>query len=283
MSTEIISRRRPRSSLFSSTIQVTRLVWEQRVLLYQLTKREIDDPYAGQMFGRLWAYIHPLFLMAVYLFVFGVVFKTKLGGTYEMPRDYTTYILSGLVPWLTFQTNLAKSCNAILGNASLVKQVVFPIEILPVKTVLATLLSQLLFVLIICIHVIFKYKSLPTTYLLLPYLIVVQTIFSIGLAYFLSAVGVFIKDLKDVVTLFTVASIYLLPVVYLPQWVPAIFKPFLYINPFSYLIWCFQDALYYGRFMHPWAWILLPLFALSAYVIGISIFRNFKHVFGDAL
>ncbi len=254
--------------------------WE---LTFAMARREIADRYIGQNFGFLWALVHPLFMMAVYVFVFCFVFKTKMGGTLEMPRDYITYLLSGLVAWMGFQESMAKSCVAITSNVSLVKQVVFPLEILPVKGVVSSLFQQIIMLLLLVAYVFISYGSLPWTYLLLPPLIVLQAIAMIGIAYFLSAIGSYFRDLKDFVQLFAVAGIYLLPVVYLPSWVPPVFKPFLYANPFSYFIWCYQDVLYFGRIAHPWAWGICFVESIVFLIVGYRLFRKLKLGFGNVL
>lgn len=267
----------------SSAINIVKLLFRQRVLVLALTKRELSEQYAGQVFGNVWSIIHPLFLMLVYVFVFGFVFQTKIGGTYALPYDYTTYILAGLIPWLTLQQNLSKACNAITSNAALVKQVVFPIEVLPVKTVLSTLVWQFIAIGILLVHVIFKYHSLPVSYFLLPFVVFLQLIATLGIALILSSVTVFVRDIKELITLFTTAGIFLLPITYLPAWVPALFKPLLYLNPFSYLIWCYQDVLYYGRIEHSGAWLIFFSGSVLTFMFGSRIFYNLKQLFGNVL
>lgn len=268
---------------FQAFTEVVSLLTRHRDLTLEMAKREIGDRYVGQAFGLLWAIGHPVFMMGLYVFIFAFVFKTKIGGTLEMPLDYTTYLLSGLVAWMGFQESMAKSCTAITGNASLVKQVVFPLEILPVKGVVSSLFQQAILILLLVSYVLISHGSLPWTYLLLPVLIVFQVMAMIGVAYLLSAIGTYFRDIKDFVQLFTVAGVYLLPVFYLPTWVPPLFKPLLYANPFSYLIWCYQDALYFGRIEHPWAWGVNAFASIAIFVIGYRIFRKLKPGFGNML
>jgi len=269
--------------LLQSITETTSILYKNRKLTFALAKRELLDPCAGQLLGGMWAFIHPIFLILVYLFIFGIVFKRKIGGTHELPMDYITYILSGMIPWLSFQVNLGKTAGAILGNANLVQQVVFPIEILPVKAVLATLASQLFSLLILLAYVLFAYNRYPLSYVLLPILLMLQTLLSIGLGFVLASLSVYIKDIKDFVALICTASIYFMPIVYLPAWVPSMFKPLMYINPFSYMIWCYQDALYFGRIEHPYAWGVFFTTTILFYFLGCYCFNTLKHGFGDAL
>ena len=84
-------------------VEIVQILSRHRDLTFEMAKRELSDRYAGQAFGKLWAVIHPIFLMGVFVFIFAVVFKMKIGGTRDMPLDYTVYLLSGLVSWLSFQ------------------------------------------------------------------------------------------------------------------------------------------------------------------------------------
>src|SRR5262249_22257518 len=115
-----------------------------RPLLIEMTRRELTEQYAGQVLGAFWAIGHPLFQTGLLVFVFAFVFKPKIGGSYEMPLDYTTYLLAGLLPWIAFQNMMARTCTAMTSNSNLVKQVVFPIEVLPLKSVFSSLVPQLL-------------------------------------------------------------------------------------------------------------------------------------------
>jgi lipopolysaccharide transport system permease protein len=264
------------ASLFSVLIR-------QRTLVREMVKRDVFEQHAGQIFGGVWAIAHPLSLMAIYIFIFGVVFQSRIGGTRELPLDYTTYILAGLIPWLTLQQALIKACGAVVSNANLVKQVVFPIEILPTKAILATLMFQFVSIVILLVYVLFNYGSVFPSYALLPFLVLAQLIGTVGIGLILSSLTVFFRDLRELVQIFCVAGLFLLPIVYLPDWVPPIFKPVIYVNPFSYMVWCYQDALYFGRFEHPWAWPVFGLGSLICFAAGARAFRQLKHMFGNAL
>ena len=261
---------------------VTLLVGRRRLIL-AMAKREITDRYAGQMLGGVWAVVHPLLVMAVYLFVFGFVFRMRIGGTSELPLDYTTYLLAGLVPWLSMQDALAKAPVSVTSNSGLVKQVVFPLEVLPIKSVLASLLPQVVSTTVLIAYVTVKFGVPPATYLLLPVLLLIQLGQMFGLALFLSAIGVYLRDLKDIVQVSMLLSMYLLPVFYLPSMVPELFRPLLYLNPFSYLIWSYQDVFYFGRIDHPWAWVVATVLSLTWFVAGWLVFTRLKPMFGNAL
>jgi lipopolysaccharide transport system permease protein len=260
-----------------------RHLYRHRALTLELAKREITDRYKGQVLGILWAICHPLILVGVYVVIFGYIFAIKVGGTPDMPLDYTAYLLAGLFPWIAFQEVLAKGAVAMPSHANLVKQVVFPIEVLPVKCVLSSLLTQLVGTACLVVYVICTTGSLPWTYALLPVLWSAQILAMCGVCFLLAGVGAYFRDLKDFVQIWSVVGVYIMPVTYLPQWVPGPMRPFLYLNPFSYVTWCFQDACYFGRFVHPHAWAVFLPGSVVVFYVGFRVFTRLKVCFGSVL
>ena len=252
-------------------------------LTIAMARRELTTRYAGQFIGAFWIIGHPLFLTLLYVFVFGVVFKQRVGGTREMPLDYTSYILIGLIPWLTMVNSLATSPNSIIGNGPLVKQFNFHLEVLPAKDVLISCVTWVVGMSATLIYIVLSTLTVSWMWLLLPFAFLLQLMMMVGIAFFLSAVTVFFRDMKDFMTVFVTAGIFLIPVVYLPTWVPTIFKPVLYVNPFSYMTWVYQDILYFQRFEHPWAWLVYLVSAIVIFAFGYRVFRRLRPMFGSAL
>ncbi len=263
-----------------------RLMTRHRVLIWEMTRREIGQRYAGQVLGSLWAIGHPIFLMGLYVFVFAFVFPTRFSISETMPRDLVTYILAGLIPWLTFSESMGKGTGVILAHSGLVKQVLFPIEILPVKVVLATFLTQIIATATLLVYMFALGGGWPFTVVILPLLFFFQILAMIGVGYFLSAVGVYFRDLKDIVQVFLTAGLFLAPILYLPHWLSKIWLPFhviLFLNPFSHLVWCYQDLLYYGRFQHGWSWVVIIVLSIGVFYGGYWTFRRLNRMFGDLL
>ncbi|MGE0769706.1 MAG: ABC transporter permease [Hyphomicrobiaceae bacterium] len=257
-------------------------IWRNRRLCLELTRRDLGSQYAGQAIGRLWIVAHPLILFAVYIFLFTVVLRVKIAANLDMPRDYATYILSGLAPWLATQLVLSRATTALAGQANLVKQVVFPIEVLPVGVIIASGVP-LLTGLVLLIGRMLLGGDAPWTLLLLPACILLHATFLLGVAYTLAAITPFFRDLKDMVAAFTVVGVYLIPAFYLPQWVPPGLRPWLYLNPFSYFIWIYQDCLYFGEIRHPEAWGVAAVLAFVCLAIGIRVFRKLKPYVANVL
>lgn len=250
-------------------------------LIYEMTKENIFGRYKGQFLGGFWVILHPLAITLLYLFLFGIVFAQRIGGTRELPLDYTTYILSGLIPWLTFQTAMSTSVTAVIANSSLVKQFIFPIEILPIRDVVSSLVIWFTGILATLIYVAASQHAFMATWALLPLVLLVQILAMLGVAFILSAVAVFFKDIKDFVQLFSLVAIFLMPVVFLPGWVPEIFRPLIWANPFTYMTWVYQDVIYFGRIAHPWAWVIFFVWSILAFTGGYRLFKRTKPMFGS--
>jgi lipopolysaccharide transport system permease protein len=263
--------------------ELAQLLTQRRSLTWEMARREVASEHSGKHLGRFWGLFQPLALLAVYAVVYGIVFRAKIGGTFELPRNYTIYLLSGLVPWFAFQLAMAKSAAVIPTNAALVKQVVFDLNVLPIATALAACLPLVLGVGFIGVYTLVVYGTLPLTYLALPLLVVLQVFAMGGVAYALAALGTFVKDVRDVVQLSAIVLIFLMPIVYLPGSVPAAFNPLLWLNPFTYMVYCYQDALYFGRIAHPVSWIAFGVGSLFVFALGYRLFRRVKPYFGNVL
>jgi lipopolysaccharide transport system permease protein len=262
--------------------EMARLFSRYGNLTYELTKREISERFAGQAIGALWAIGHPVMLMAVYVFVFSYVFRARFGETVELPRNYVVFLLSGLTCWLAFQEALAKAPTVILASRNLVKQIVFPIEVLPVKSALATLPGIVIGVGFTAAYSL-AYASVPLTILLLPPLVAAQLMAMAGLTYLLSAIGVYLRDLKDFVIALLAIGVFVHPIIFVPNAIPAWLEYLFYLSPISYFVWAYQDAMFYGHIAHPWAWIAVFAGSPLLWYAGYRTFRALRIYFGNAI
>ena len=153
----------------------------------------------------------------------------------------------------------------------------------PVKSVVSTLLSEVVLLGGLALLIAVRYFTLPLTWLLLPLLLLMQILAMIGLSFALSAVGAYFRDIKDVVQVFNVVGIYFLPAIYMPGLTPRGFDFLLLLNPFSHLVYCFQDALYFGAIRHPYSWIALFVLSLVSFVSGHRLCKRLSTMFGNVL
>jgi lipopolysaccharide transport system permease protein len=248
-----------------------------------MAKREVLDHYTGRVLGAGWIIAHPLIQIGIYLFIFGVIFKPDVEHPSGLPINWTVYLLSGLIPWLAFLDAMNRSSLSMINNANLVKQVVFPIEILPIKGIMAATVPHLVMWILLLAYMLLQFGMLPWTIALLPLLLMVQLLAMVGVGFVLAPVGAYFRDLKDVIQVFGMVGLFLTPTLYRPESVPVVFKPLLYVNPVSYMIWCYQDVCYFGSIDHPWAWVVFGVLSLSVFVVGFRIFEKLKTYLGNVL
>ena len=255
----------------------------RRELIAELTRRDIGASHAGHGLGSLWSYLQPLIIIGIYLLIFGFVIGSKIAITVTFPGDYPSYIAVGLIAWLGVQSALIKSTGALTSNSNLVKQVVFPIEVLPISSVLGALWPFWPALILVLVYKAAFGGGLPLTTLLLPIVVVMQVALCIGLAFMLSGLTCFVRDLREFVGLFCLIAMYITPAVYLPEWVPIAFQPLLYLNPFSYLTWVYQDTLFFGEILHPWSWVILFFMSILSLSYGFRLFQKLKPHYGNVL
>jgi lipopolysaccharide transport system permease protein len=256
-------------------------LYERRELIRELVWFELRDRHAGQLLGMAWAFGHPLALMLLYMVLFTYIFPSRYGTGGE-GTNLSVNIVAGLVPWLTFQALLLRAPSIIVEHASLVKQIVFPIEVLPVKSTLASAIPFSVG-LIFAIGYALWHGSLGLMALSIPLLVVFQLMAMIGVAFLLSTAGVIMRDLRDVVTVFCAFNLFAQPILYNPFATPDALQWVFVANPFSYLTWCWQDALFYGSFQHPIAWIVFPVLSVLTLISGVMGFYYARHYFGETL
>lgn len=260
--------------------EVLGLIARYRTLTLELTRREIGERYAGQVLGSAWAIGHPLALMAIYVFVFTKVFETGWPETW--PLDKTAHLVAGLAPWMAFQESMMSGATSITGRANLVKQVVFPVEVLPIKGVLVALVSQLVMTTLLIGYIGLRYDTVHWTYVLLPVAIGIQAVGMAGVAMLLGSIGVYFRDLKDLVQVFSTACMFFMPLFYpLPESGP--FRLALLCNPFTHLLAVHRDVLFHGAITAPESWLVLTALSGFAFCIGYRTFRRLKPMFGNVL
>lgn len=261
---------------------VTSIVISRWGLLWEMSKRDIHDRYAGQWLGSLWAIIYPVFIISLYIFVFAYVFAIRAPSA-KGTNEFTLYLLSGLLSWMSFQEILGRSPSAIINETSMVKQVVFPVEVIPLKAIFSAVLTQTIATALLVSFIFYKNATLPKTLILWPLLVVIQIVAMMGISLLFSAVTPFIRDLKDIVQVTAQAIMYTTPIFYSIEMVPKWAKPVVLANPITHMVLCYQDVLYYGSIQHPWSWLFFILFSAILLGLGARFFVMLKNFFGNVL
>jgi lipopolysaccharide transport system permease protein len=252
-------------------------------MLLNQVRMDIRARYMGTTFGVLWTVLNPLLWTGIYSFVIIFVLRARL-NTNSTPIDYVTFILCGLIPWLSFQESLIFAANSILSNSYVVKNLPFPLEIFPISGVLSSMLSFGVGLVLVFLGVLLSGRSIGWPMLFLPVAILIQIIFSLGWGFFLSSLSVFVRDTIQFISYILMALLYLTPVVYDISMVPLpVLKQISSFNPLYHMVQMYRDIFYNNRWPDPLGTVFLLLVSLVILALGYRFFRRTKAHFSDYL
>lgn len=250
-------------------------------LIRMLTADELRRMQIGSVAGLYWVLIKPLFLVGLYGVLFGIVFQTR-GGPNQTAAEYLIVLLTGLLPWLLFSEAVSAAAGSITANTSLVTKIVFPIEILPVSKVLGTTMSGLVGLALLVAFLAFLHR-VGWTLVLLPLLLVAQLFFTIGLAWFLSAVNVAVRDTSQVLPLALTMWMFVSPVVYTTEMVPTAFTIVFLCNPMSYFIEGYRMILLANQPPTALIWMVVTIMAIAVFFAGLWVLCRMRALIADLI
>ncbi len=260
-----------------------RSIWTNRKLIASMVRRDILARSRGSFGGAMWAFLNPLLLMATYFFVFGVVLETKFGEDTSR-AGYVLYFLAGMLPWLPFSEAVGRSPYVVIEHRNFVKKLVFPLETLPVNLVIAGAVTEAFALAIFVAGLVAARGSVPLSVVWLPVLIVPQLLLAAGLCWFLSALGVFVRDLGQIIGFLLTLWFFLTPICYPEsQKIPATVARILAYNPILVLVRGYRAIFLEGR-----APALGPLTALwigsiVVALLGHAWFHRLRRSFADVI
>lgn len=247
-----------------------------RPLLVHLVARDLKVRYKRSLFGVMWAFAEPLFQMVL----FALVFSLLLG--IHTPK-YPVFILSGVLVWSFIHTGVTYALPSVTGNASLVKKIYFPLEILTLATVAGRFVHFLLSLVLLVPFLIYYDVACGWAWLWLPLLVLLMASLVAGLALLFASLNTLYEDMSFLVNFGFMSLFYLSPVFYSPDMVPSHLRGLYLLNPVAGLITCFRDALLANQ--APTLEVLGPaaLVAVTALWVGARTFGKLKWQFAEVL
>lgn len=257
--------------------------WRHRELTYALIKREVVGRYRGSFMGILWSFFNPLFMLAVYTFVFSVVFKARWGGGSDSKTEFALILFSGLLVFNLFSECINRAPGLVLANANYVKRVIFPLEILPLVTLGAALFHGVVSLGVWLLAYSFLYGIPHLTVLYLPVVLLPLAFFILGASWFLAAVGVYLRDIAQFIGVLTTVLLFLSPVFYAASSLPEAYRWLLFMNPLTPVIEQVRLVLFWGQ--GPDAWLLIMSLTVSVAVAwaGFASFQKARKGFADVI
>jgi len=274
----------PHAAQPTSLVALGKSLWLNRQLIAQMSRREVAGRYKGSALGLAWSFFNPVFMLAVYTFVFSVVFKARwdVGGE-ESKAQFAVVLFVGLIVHGLFAEVLNRAPGLILGNVNYVKKVVFPLEILPVVGMGAALFHSLVSLGVLLIAFAMFNGYLHWTAVLTPLVLLPFVILTLGLAWMLASLGVFLRDVGQTIGIVTIAMLFLAPVFYPVTAVPEEIRPWIMANPLTFIIEQAREVLIWGRLPN---WAGLGLYTLAATAVawaGYAWFQKTRKGFADVL
>lgn len=254
-------------------------------LAFSLTKREISARYRGSLLGFAWSLLIPLLMLGIYTFVFGLVFKSRWSGTAETSSisDYAIILFSGLIVFQLFAEVLNRAPSLILSNGNYVKKVVFPLQVLVPVALGSALFNLLVSVVVLFAFMLIMHYPLPLTIFWLPVILLPYCLLILGVSWFLAALGVYLRDIGQVLGTIITAIMFLSPVFFpvsnLPSWAQKVVM----LNPVAVPVSLARDALVFGLRPHFLALAPYALVSVIICALGYLFFQKTRRGFADVL
>lgn len=257
-----------------SALEAVRILNDNRAALFATTTVEIRKRHATSILGRTWVVLYPLLLLSAYVFTFAFVLGARLPGMGRL--DYLLFVFCGLVPYLGLSEAINSSCLSIRQNMQLVRNILFPVELLPVRAVMVGLATQMVATVLLIILSTVDLRLSPRA-LFLPLIIVGQILFLWGLAWILSLIAVVLPDIAYFVNLSLTFLIFISPIGFRPEMVPEALRFVLYLNPLTYLINAYRACLFEntGPWTDAFPWPVL-LMGLLFFIAGAAFFERLR-------
>ena len=258
-------------------IQRIKNIYAYRDMIYSLVRRELRGRYKGSVLGFLWTYINPLCQVIVYSAVFSVIFRVEI-------EKFYLYLIIGMMPWTFFSSSVQGGSTCIRAQSDMVKKIYFPREVIPIAYVTSAFVNMLLSFIIVFLAVLisgFGFKLQALIYL--PLIMVIEYLFALGIAFIVSSITVYFRDLEQIVGVIMMAWIYITPIMYNMEYIPEQYRPLIVLNPMTPIVEVYHQILYY-RMIPTTNYLLLAGGAsLAVFVVGFLVFTKLDKNFAEEM
>jgi len=257
-------------------------LYRHRQLIAALTARDLKARYRGSILGFFWSLANPLLLLGVYSLVFTIFFPQ------QVVRPYPLFLFAGILPWTFFSAAVLESTTSIAGNAALIKKVMFPAETLPLVVVLSHLVHFALALPILFAamgaYAIAGQVTIPATVLLVPFLMLLETIFVAGVVMCVASASVLLRDLRDIIANLMQLGFFITPIIYLIDNIGSRpLRALLRLNPMTPFVVSYQDVLFFGHLPGLADTLLMIFYAFVFMLAGITVFDRLRDTLAEAI
>ena len=212
-------------------------IYEYRDMIYSLVRRELRGRYKGSVLGFLWTYVNPLCQVIVYSAVFSVIFRVNI-------EKFYLYLIIGMMPWTFFGTSVQGGTTCIRAQSDMVKKIYFPREVIPISYVTSAFVNMLFSFIIVFLAVLVSgFGFHLRTLVYLPLIMVIQYLLCLGVAFIVSAITVYFRDMEQIMGVVMMAWIYVTPVMYNMDYVPEKYRSLIVLNPMTPIVEVYHQIL----------------------------------------
>ncbi len=258
--------------------------WKNKSLIWQLLKRDVQARYRGSALGLFWSLVTPIVMLSIYTFVFQTVFKSRwTDANGETTLSFAIILFLGLTIHGLLAEILTKSPLLIVANQNFVKKIVFPLDILSWVTLTSGLFSFAISFSLLLILILLELQFIPLTALLLPIILLPYCVLLLGISWFLAALGVYLRDVQQITGTLATLLLFLSPIFYSTNILPAQFQALLFLNPLTYVVEASRAVLIYGNLPSFSGLAIYTFIAFGVAYAGNYFFRKVKPGFADVL
>jgi len=269
-----------KKSYFFDFFQV---MYKHRELFLNLAKRDIFSKYQGSFNGVFWSLITPVVMLAVYTFVFSVVFKARWPGGSDSKTEFALVLFSGLIVYNLFSECINRSPTLIVSNANFVKKVIFPLEILPPVILLSSMFTFISGLIVWVAFYIMVFGYVNISILLVPIAIMPLIFIILGVSFFLASLGTYLRDISQVVVLITTMMMFLSPIFYPVSSLPTDYQLIMKVNPLTFIVEQVRGLMISGVGINWTEWSGWLIFSLFLFYLGYFWFKKTRDGFADVI
>ncbi len=257
-------------------------LYRHGALIKNFVKRDLEARYRGSAVGLFWSVVHPLVMLVLYTYIFSAILRVRVGEA-EGTGNFAIYLFCGLLPWNAFAEAVNRSSSVILEHANLIKRTIFPSEVLPVYPVVSGIVNQLIGLGILLAALVVSAHPLRPPLLILPIILLFQFAFTVGLAWIVAGITVFVRDVGQIVGMVMTIWLFLTPIFYPPTLIPERLRFLLATNPIYALVESYRCLILKGQMPPAESLAVLAFSSLATFLVGYLVFTRMQGAFADVI
>jgi lipopolysaccharide transport system permease protein len=258
-------------------------IWKYREYIWANAISDLKNRYAGSSLGAYWNIIQPLIQILLFTFVFSQVMVAKIPGMDSSTAAFAVYLSAGFIPWISFSEMVNRGSNTFIENATYLKKLAIPEYIFILQIAVTTILNLFISMILLCIITLLMGFGISVLWLLLPVVLVLFMLFGLGLALAFASINVFFRDVSQLLLSVVQIWMWMTPIVYIEDFLPAKFAQIIKFNPAYYFIDAFHKIIVYSEYPSSMDWVVMISVTGLSILTGYLIYKNLRAEIRDVI